>query len=606
MTPPPTPRAGDSWTLRSCSARSCRRRRGALDHVAQRPRLALPVPARRPDVTGARPCSRPATMTAAGRRRSRTGSSSAWAATPGSPSPTRSSRQPAGARSTGRRRSRRRGRRVPRQHRLRLRRQPRRRLLGGAEPAVRAAHRGRIDGRQRARRGEAGLLRRARRLRRLRREVDGGVHALRPADVVGERAGQRGPRRRRHVRVGATLAAPAASAAATPAADVAPLAVVPDPTTGLEAETFSVDSDEHAASTRRRSARTGRARTACRSRTCGRSSRSRSSPLTGTTAHGALITELTSGDTDCINPVFARPIVDLTGERARAPFGDVAFPSKLQTVRTFVTPTGLQQRLVLVTGQFFTQHCTTEHRPAGRRAAALQPRRRPRLPLDGRRLRLAGVPADPRDEGRRQRGVHGRRDRPDADRRRHGQAGRRRASAAARQSVWTFVNLAQSGRTRPAGRAASRSAARSSSTSSRPSTPPATSPSARTRASTSPARRRRRADRWHRGEPDRRRRRTAGITGAPALNITAPAGVTFQVSVDGGPFGPAAADDHRRRRTHRRRPRVERRRRRSCIAPVDTTAPEIVVNTPAERRQYLPQLDRARRTTSAATPAPAS
>ena len=48
----------------------------------------------------------------------------------------------AGVRAEGRRR-------VPRQHRLRLRRQPRRRVLGGAEPAVRAEHRRRLDGRQR-------------------------------------------------------------------------------------------------------------------------------------------------------------------------------------------------------------------------------------------------------------------------------------------------------------------------------------------------------------------------------------------------------------------------------------------------------------------------
>jgi Tol biopolymer transport system component len=85
--------------------------------------------------------------------------------------------------------------------------------------------------------------------------------------------------------------------------------------------------------------------------------------LGGTTGHGALITELTSGDTNCINPVYARPVLDLTGTEPEVPFGDVAFPSKLQALRTFLTPSGLQQRLVLITGQFFTHTCSTSTDP---------------------------------------------------------------------------------------------------------------------------------------------------------------------------------------------------------------------------------------------------
>ena len=77
-------------------------------------------------------------------------------------------------------------------------------------------------------------------------------------------------------------------------------------------------------------------------------------PLQGTTAHGALITALTSDDHGGINPVFARPIVDDASNEAELAFGDVAFPSRLQAVRTFEGASGVEQRVVLVTGQFFT------------------------------------------------------------------------------------------------------------------------------------------------------------------------------------------------------------------------------------------------------------
>src|SRR5262249_54741298 len=46
--------------------------------------------------------------------------------------------------------------------------------------------------------------------------------------------------------------------------------------------------------------------------------------------------------------------VDLSSNEPELSFGDVAFPSRIQAVRTFQTPDGLRgQRVVLVTGQFF-------------------------------------------------------------------------------------------------------------------------------------------------------------------------------------------------------------------------------------------------------------
>jgi Tol biopolymer transport system component len=160
-------------------------------------------------------------------------------------------------------------------------------------------------------------------------------------------------------------AAPTAkTAAAAPAAS--PLAVIPDPATGLNAETFSLGTTATPIANHENVAGDGKywdgpdgvlvehlrpiqpkAYVA----------------LTATTGHGALITELKSHDQDCINPVFARPLVDLTGNESELGFGDAAFPSKLQTVRAFQTPSGPTQRLILATGQFFTHPCTTSTNP---------------------------------------------------------------------------------------------------------------------------------------------------------------------------------------------------------------------------------------------------
>ncbi|HUQ22904.1 MAG TPA: PxKF domain-containing protein, partial [Gaiellaceae bacterium] len=71
----------------------------------------------------------------------------------------------------------------------------------------------------------------------------------------------------------------------------------------------------------------------------------------GFVAHGALLTALTSTDTPNVDAVFSRATED------RAVFspelvGDATSPTRLQSIATFSTPTGQQQRLVISTGQF--------------------------------------------------------------------------------------------------------------------------------------------------------------------------------------------------------------------------------------------------------------
>ena len=104
----PTGLLGNSWTLQNLTDSFLPAARSAVDHLAQRARLALPVPASgerdRDDEIAA---LRDDAASPAPARRSRTGSSSAWAVMPGSRSPTRSS-PPVRRRSTGRRHTRRR------------------------------------------------------------------------------------------------------------------------------------------------------------------------------------------------------------------------------------------------------------------------------------------------------------------------------------------------------------------------------------------------------------------------------------------------------------------------------------------------------------------
>ena len=80
-----------------------------------------------------------------------------------------------------------RGRDVPRQHDVRLRRHERRRVQRGAQPSAGRAGSGRRPDRRRTAAREERVLLDPRRLRRLRREGDGGLHPLRDADVVDRR-----------------------------------------------------------------------------------------------------------------------------------------------------------------------------------------------------------------------------------------------------------------------------------------------------------------------------------------------------------------------------------------------------------------------------------
>jgi Tol biopolymer transport system component len=77
------------------------------------------------------------------------------------------------------------------------------------------------------------------------------------------------------------------------------------------------------------------------------------------------------------------------------------------------------------------------------------------------------------------------------------------------------------------------------------------------------------------------------FTATPGLNVTAPAGVTTQVSIDGGAFksppDPITGDG-----LHTVDVRASNGGTARLFAPVDTTAPEIIINTPAAGGTYLP------------------
>jgi Peptidase family C25/Bacterial Ig domain len=68
-------------------------------------------------------------------------------------------------------------------------------------------------------------------------------------------------------------------------------------------------------------------------------------------AHGALITSLTSSDTPIADAAFSRVVDDLSSQSPELG-GDVIYPSKLQSITAFATPTGARQRLLLFGGQF--------------------------------------------------------------------------------------------------------------------------------------------------------------------------------------------------------------------------------------------------------------
>ena len=81
-------------------------------------------------------------------------------------------------------------------------------------------------------------------------------------------------------------------------------------------------------------------------------------PITIDSAHGALLTELTSSDVNGFDPVYARPTVDSSGAEPEVQFDDLAFPSKLQAVTTFRRLRTQKQQVVLAQGQFFATNST--------------------------------------------------------------------------------------------------------------------------------------------------------------------------------------------------------------------------------------------------------
>ena len=83
------------------------------------------------------------------------------------------------------------------------------------------------------------------------------------------------------------------------------------------------------------------------------------SPPAGQTAHGALLTGLTSQDTAGVDPVFARPTVDLSAHEPEASLGNATFPAQFSALTSFATPVGLANRLVLLPGQFIANSVGT-------------------------------------------------------------------------------------------------------------------------------------------------------------------------------------------------------------------------------------------------------
>ena len=305
-------------------------------------------------------------------------------------------------------------------------------------------------------------------------------------------------------------------------------------------------------------------------------------PLTGTTAHGALLTALRSIDEADVDPVYARPLLDLTTNEPELAFGDVAFPSRLQAVRTFETPGARMQRVVVVTGQFFSNATPDPNgngtqrlfsRVAGR---VFKSTSQDYIPpafqlIDGARIgSTAAFTVNV------------------ADLTPTGAGTVKRVLVAVRSGNspdWTFADLAQSGTDpkRWTGGApvigtefeyfvqavdAAGNVAVSTNKGfyfAGATLPPATGGIDGTL--TGPH-----TNDW--------------FTGAAALNVTKPAGVIVQVSVDGGPFGPAP-DTITGDGIHRIDIRGSNGGTDSLIAAIDTTPPEIVIGTPANGGTYV-------------------
>ena len=73
---------------------------------------------------------------------------------------------------------------------------------------------------------------------------------------------------------------------------------------------------------------------------------------TGQTAHGALVTSLSSHDVANVNPVLDTPTADLSASSPEVRSGASAWPGRLATITTSVAPYGRAQSLVLVPGRF--------------------------------------------------------------------------------------------------------------------------------------------------------------------------------------------------------------------------------------------------------------
>ena len=69
--------------------------------------------------------------------------------------------------------------------------------------------------------------------------------------------------------------------------------------------------------------------------------------------HGVVLTDLTSTDVNNVDPAYDRPTVDLAANEPEANTTSSVFPAALQAVNTVETPTGPQDDVVLMSGQFF-------------------------------------------------------------------------------------------------------------------------------------------------------------------------------------------------------------------------------------------------------------
>jgi uncharacterized protein YjbI with pentapeptide repeats len=70
------------------------------------------------------------------------------------------------------------------------------------------------------------------------------------------------------------------------------------------------------------------------------------------TAHGALITALTSHDVLNVNPVLNTPTIDLSASSPEIKSGDAAWPASIAAITNSTAPYGRAQGLVVVPGQF--------------------------------------------------------------------------------------------------------------------------------------------------------------------------------------------------------------------------------------------------------------